>query len=143
MIRQPPRSTRTVTRFPYTTLFRSACPSRPRPSPATCAAAAATACLVAGLRAGTRASRKCRTGPARRTGRAAARSLPVDATAVIALQWPGYPRHPAAHSMSTLRLVLIDDHPIVRPGFRNLLELPPGRRAMTEVRRAQDLAAGA
>src|SRR3546814_8262410 len=31
MIRRPPRSTRTDTLFPYTTLFRSAC--RPRPDP--------------------------------------------------------------------------------------------------------------
>src|SRR3546814_1511015 len=141
MIRQPPRSTRTVTRFPYTTLFRSACPSRPRPSPATCAAAAATACLVAGPRAGTRASRKCRTGPARRTGRAAARSPPVDARAVIALPWWGYPRCPAANSMSTLRIVLVDDHTIVRSGFRPLLELEPGWPVIAEVGSAQELAA--
>src|SRR3546814_4997119 len=31
MIRRPPRSTRTDTLFPYTTLFRSAAPDRPRP----------------------------------------------------------------------------------------------------------------
>src|SRR3546814_12847932 len=30
MIRRPPRSTRTDTLFPYTTLFRSRCPSRRR-----------------------------------------------------------------------------------------------------------------
>src|SRR3546814_3065900 len=45
MIRRPPRSTRTYTRFPYTTLFRSALPRRrrrlralaadPRPPPGT------------------------------------------------------------------------------------------------------------
>src|SRR3546814_12959228 len=34
MIRRPPRSTRTDTLFPYTTLFRSAArPRRPRPLP--------------------------------------------------------------------------------------------------------------
>src|SRR3546814_14892771 len=31
MIRRPPRSTRTDTLFPYTTLFRSALPCAPRP----------------------------------------------------------------------------------------------------------------
>src|SRR3546814_8932102 len=31
MIRRPPRSTRTDTLFPYTTLFRSLCPRRPDP----------------------------------------------------------------------------------------------------------------
>src|SRR3546814_10618936 len=30
MIRPPPRSTPTNTRFPYTTLFRSSCPTPPR-----------------------------------------------------------------------------------------------------------------
>src|SRR3546814_17759472 len=34
MIRRPPRSTRTDTLFPYTTLFRSACPPTTRCSPA-------------------------------------------------------------------------------------------------------------
>src|SRR3546814_10822207 len=34
MIRRPPRSTRTYTLFPYTTLFRSSVPIAPRPSPA-------------------------------------------------------------------------------------------------------------
>src|SRR3546814_7305835 len=33
MIRRPPRSTRTDTLFPYTTLFRSSLPPVPRPSP--------------------------------------------------------------------------------------------------------------
>src|SRR3546814_8365455 len=32
MIRRPPRSTRTYTLFPYTTLFRSSGPSRPVPA---------------------------------------------------------------------------------------------------------------
>src|SRR3546814_20070545 len=32
MIRRPPRSTRTDTLFPYTTLFRSTCPRRTSPS---------------------------------------------------------------------------------------------------------------
>src|SRR3546814_1904907 len=34
MIRRPPRSTRTDTLFPYTTLFRSARKARPHPQPA-------------------------------------------------------------------------------------------------------------
>src|SRR3546814_5516115 len=34
MIRRPPRSTRTDTLFPYTTLFRSLCPSAATPNPA-------------------------------------------------------------------------------------------------------------
>src|SRR3546814_11574872 len=33
MLRRPPRSTRTDTLFPYTTLFRSRHPPRPRPHP--------------------------------------------------------------------------------------------------------------
>src|SRR3546814_11298910 len=33
MIRRPPRSTRTDTLFPYTTLFRSPCPDRRDPGP--------------------------------------------------------------------------------------------------------------
>src|SRR3546814_2036379 len=33
MIRRPPRSTRTDTLFPYTTLFRSAAPAPPPPAP--------------------------------------------------------------------------------------------------------------
>src|SRR3546814_4357367 len=33
MIRRPPRSTRTDTRFPYTTLFRSPLPCRGKPGP--------------------------------------------------------------------------------------------------------------
>src|SRR3546814_4495324 len=45
MIRRPPRSTRTDTLFPYTTLFRSRCacrrPPASSPRPTTCAASAA------------------------------------------------------------------------------------------------------
>src|SRR3546814_17149336 len=100
-----------------------------------------TACLVAGPRAGTRASRKCRPGRTRRTGRAAARPPPVDATAVIALQWPGSPRRPAANSMSTMRIVLVDDHTILRSGFRRLLELEPGWQVISEVVSEQELEA--
>src|SRR3546814_13294493 len=36
MIRRPPRSTRTDTLFPYTTLFRSPAPPIPRPVPGRC-----------------------------------------------------------------------------------------------------------
>src|SRR3546814_19422440 len=36
MIRRPPRSTRTVTLFPYTTLFRSRSPARQRCQPQVC-----------------------------------------------------------------------------------------------------------
>src|SRR3546814_16318534 len=64
MFRPPPRSTRTDTLFPYTTLFRSAAtastpPTRPRPpfgwstprAPCTCASAAAATCPRAPSRA--------------------------------------------------------------------------------------------
>src|SRR3546814_11166566 len=43
--------------------------------------------------------------------------------------------------MSTLRIVLVDDHPIVRSGFRQLLELEPGWQVIAEVGSAQELAA--
>jgi two-component system uhpT operon response regulator UhpA len=43
--------------------------------------------------------------------------------------------------MSTLRIVLVDDHPIVRSGFRQLLELEPGWKVTAEVGSAQELAA--
>src|SRR3546814_7668458 len=36
MIRRPPRSTRTDTLFPYTTLFRSSLPDPPEPTPNVC-----------------------------------------------------------------------------------------------------------
>src|SRR5690606_36988351 len=120
---------------------RAAWRFRPPPSPATGAAAAATACPGAGPPAGTRASPRGRTGPATRTGRAAARPRQVDATAAIAFQWPGFPKPPAARSMSTLRIVLVDDHPIVRSGFRQLLELEPGWQVIAEVGSARELAA--
>src|SRR3546814_14210576 len=82
MIRRPPRSTRTDTLFPYTTLFRSADPSAARRPhrlryPAAVAAAAATGDVVErvhhrpavhGLAA---AGLRCRVLPAR-TGRRAA-----------------------------------------------------------------------
>src|SRR3546814_13979788 len=43
--------------------------------------------------------------------------------------------------MSTLRIVLVDDHPIVRSGFRQLLELEPGWQVIAEVVSARELAA--
>src|SRR3546814_6028981 len=43
MIRRPPRSTRTDTLFPYTTLFRSRCPRAPRNRHRGCSRAAASA----------------------------------------------------------------------------------------------------
>src|SRR3546814_19104281 len=43
--------------------------------------------------------------------------------------------------MATLRIVLVDDHPIVRSGFRQLLELEPGWQVLAEVGSAQELAA--
>src|SRR3546814_17871340 len=43
--------------------------------------------------------------------------------------------------MSTLRIVLVDDHPIVRSGFRQLLELEPGWQVIAEVGSARELAA--
>ena len=59
----------------------------------------------------------------------------------IALQWRGFPEILAASWMSTLRIVLVDDHPIVRSGFRQLLELEPGWKVIAEVGSAQELAA--
>src|SRR3546814_1979146 len=41
MLRRPPRSTRTDTLFPYTTLFRSGCSCRSEPSPVFVGAASA------------------------------------------------------------------------------------------------------
>lgn len=61
--------------------------------------------------------------------------------AAIALQWPGFLMRPGANSMSALRIVLVDDHPIVRSGFRQLLELEPGWSVIAEVGSAQELAA--
>ncbi|MFD0738317.1 response regulator [Lysobacter koreensis] len=43
--------------------------------------------------------------------------------------------------MSPLRIVLVDDHPIVRAGFKQLLELEPGWQVIAEVGSAQALAA--
>lgn len=43
--------------------------------------------------------------------------------------------------MPTLRIVLVDDHPIVRSGFKQLLELEPGWQVIAEVGSAQALAA--
>ena len=43
--------------------------------------------------------------------------------------------------MSTLRIVLVDDHPIVRAGFKQLLELEPDWQVIAEVGSAQELAA--
>src|SRR3546814_21163103 len=43
--------------------------------------------------------------------------------------------------MSTLRIVLVYDHPIVRSGFRQLLEPEHGWQVIAEVGSAQELAA--
>ena len=43
--------------------------------------------------------------------------------------------------MPPLRIALADDHPIVRAGFRQLLELEPGWTVSAEVGSARDLAA--
>ena len=43
--------------------------------------------------------------------------------------------------MPPLKIVLADDHPIVRAGFRQLLELEPGWQVIAEVGTAQELAA--
>ena len=43
--------------------------------------------------------------------------------------------------MAPLRILLVDDHPIVRSGFRQLLELEPGWKVVAEVGSARELAA--
>ena len=43
--------------------------------------------------------------------------------------------------MPPLNIVLVDDHPIVRAGFKQLLELEPGWQVTAEVGGAQELAA--
>ncbi len=43
--------------------------------------------------------------------------------------------------MPPLKIVLVDDHPIVRAGFKQLLELEPGWTVTAEVGSAQELAA--
>lgn len=43
--------------------------------------------------------------------------------------------------MRPLKIVLVDDHPIVRSGFRQLLELEPGWKVVGEAGSAQELAA--
>src|SRR3546814_444053 len=80
MIRRPPRSTRTDTLFPYTTLFRSIAPTvhaRMAPAPAAAAArvaiAAATAAAIA---------ERCHAGEDHRPSRAVPRRLPGHAAAV-------------------------------------------------------------
>lgn len=42
--------------------------------------------------------------------------------------------------MPTLDIILVDDHPIVRAGFKQLLELEPGWRVVADVGSAQELA---
>ncbi|MDQ3511422.1 MAG: response regulator transcription factor [Pseudomonadota bacterium] len=42
--------------------------------------------------------------------------------------------------MPTLDIILVDDHPIVRAGFKQLLELEPGWHVIADVGTAQDLA---
>jgi two-component system uhpT operon response regulator UhpA len=43
--------------------------------------------------------------------------------------------------MPPLRIVLVDDHPIVRAGFRQLLEMEPGWEVTSELGSARDIAA--
>lgn len=43
--------------------------------------------------------------------------------------------------MSPLKIALVDDHPIVRAGFKQLLELEPGWEVTADVGSAQELAA--
>lgn len=43
--------------------------------------------------------------------------------------------------MSPLKIALVDDHPIVRAGFKQLLELEPGWEVTADVGTAQELAA--
>lgn len=43
--------------------------------------------------------------------------------------------------MRPLKIMLVDDHPIVRAGFRQLLELEPGWKVVAEAGSAQELAA--
>jgi two-component system uhpT operon response regulator UhpA len=43
--------------------------------------------------------------------------------------------------MTALKILLVDDHPIVRSGFRQLLELEPGWEVVAEVGSARELAA--
>ena len=43
--------------------------------------------------------------------------------------------------MPPLRIVLVDDHPIVRAGFRQLLEMEPGWHVTAELGSARDLGA--
>ena len=43
--------------------------------------------------------------------------------------------------MTPLKILLVDDHPIVRSGFRQLLELEPGWKVVAEVGSARELAA--
>jgi len=43
--------------------------------------------------------------------------------------------------MPPLKIVLVDDHPLVRAGFRQLLELEPDWQVVAEVGSAQELAA--
>lgn len=43
--------------------------------------------------------------------------------------------------MSPVQIILLDDHPIVRAGFKQLLELEPGWEVTADVGTAEDLAA--
>src|SRR3970282_909973 len=47
---------------------------------------------------------------------------------------------PPKSSMPELDIILVDDHPIVRAGFRQLLELERGRQVTGDVGHAQELA---
>src|SRR4249919_2308499 len=48
---------------------------------------------------------------------------------------------PDAFPMPPLRIVLVDDHPIVRAGFRQLLEMEPGWEVTHELGSAREVAA--
>src|SRR5688572_30790850 len=52
------------------------------------------------------------------------------------------PRRPFPFSpMPPLRIALVDDHPIVRAGFKQLLEMEPGWQVAAELGSARELAA--
>jgi len=42
--------------------------------------------------------------------------------------------------MPALHIVLVDDHPIVRAGFRQLLEMEPGWKVSAELANAREVA---
>src|SRR3546814_18388948 len=70
MIRRPPRSTRTDTLFPYTTLFRSQSATRPRRTKGSRAPSsnASSPAPLSHMRSGTRARRSIKAPPCSATG---------------------------------------------------------------------------